>query len=148
LKRHLVLALVALALSCKDSTKPLDPWVGIWHLVTVDSLTVPVDFTVAGLPNRVVQRTLDVNSGGRGFWTDSSFSRNVACDLGYTATPDRMCNTSGMAAFTWTAVADTLTVVRLFASTVGYVVPVKTFVKQQDGSLLKTDDLVPEVYRR
>jgi hypothetical protein len=58
-----------------------------------------------------------------------------------------MCNASGHSAFSWFANADTLTFFRS-GLTSGYVVAVKTFVKQADGSLLKTDDSQVEVYRR
>lgn len=158
MKLALVCAVAAFALSCSDSTSPQDPWVGTWHLLSVDSLSLPATDTIAvpvpgtgtfnNDPILVVYRTLDVRSGGQGIWRDSSFSAALGCGGGMGGSAGALCNSSGMAVFTWTATADTLTVTRVFATTVGYVMPVKTFVKQVDGSLLETDEYQYEVYRR
>jgi hypothetical protein len=145
MKRAAAVVMVALALSCKDSTKPLDPWAGTWHLVSVDSVAVPADVTINGYETLVVQRTLDVGSKGTGVWTDSTLSASMC---GLHPPPSGLCDASGLAEFSWTAVADTLTFVRLTGMYIGYVAAVKTFVKQADGSLLKTDDNQTEVYRR
>jgi hypothetical protein len=142
-----VIAFAVLALGCKDSTKPEDPWVGKWQLQYVSGDTVPASLTVNGFPTKVVYRTLEVLAGGQGTWMDSSFSRAVRCDLGFNAPPTAMCNTSGMALITWTAAGDTLTVTRLFGSTLGYVVPVKKFVRHAIF-LLKTDEGMVEAYQR
>jgi hypothetical protein len=145
-KHPSVLVLVALALSCKDTTqpKPLDPWVGTWKLVSVDSVAVPANVTVLGSATLVVQRTLDVWSGGQGIWRDSTLSAST-CGV---RSPLPMCDASGMSGFTWTVLGDTLSFRSLFTTTVGNVVAVKTFVKQADSTLLKTDDNQYEVYRR
>jgi hypothetical protein len=145
-KRATVIVLVALALSCKDSTspKPLDPWVGTWQLVSVDSVAVPANVKILGVATLVVKRTLDVWSGGQGIWRDSTLSASTCGDR----SPIPMCDDGGIAGFTWTTLGDTLTFRSLFATTVGYVVAVKTFVKQADSTLLKTDDNQTEVYRR
>jgi len=148
LRLALVMVGAVLALGCKDSTKPQDPWVGTWHLVTVDSVAVPASLQIDSFAARVVQKTLDVYAGGQGIWTDSSFWAGAGCDRGFNATPSTMCNTSGMTLFTWKAVADTLTTARVFGSSLGYVRPVMTFVKQKDGSLLMADGIQTEVYRR
>ena len=147
MRRSIVLVVAALALSCKDSTKPQDPWVGRWQLAYVDGDTLPASLTVSGLPAKVVYRTLEVVSGGQGLWSDSSFSRAFGCDLGLNAPPTAMCNTSGRALVTWTVAGDTLTVTRVFGQTLGVVVPVKQFVRHAD-LLLRTDEGLIEVYRR
>ncbi len=147
MKRAIVLAVVALALGCKDSG-PQDPWVGTWNLVSVDSLAVPATDSINGYEWIITSRRLDLYTGGRGIWMDSSMTRAIGCDLGFGAPPEKKCNASGMAMVAWEAVGDTLTVTRLFGQTTGYVIPVKTFYKQLDGSLLKTDEGAREVYRR
>lgn len=148
MKRALVPGLAALALGCYTNTNPLTSWAGTYHLTSVDSLPLPASYMVAGQPARAVERTLYVYPGGTGMWTDSSFGIYVGCDRGFNATPTTMCDTSGRAVITWTAAGDTLIVSRVFGSTLGYVVPVKTFVRQVDGALLKTDEQQYEVYRR
>jgi len=139
------LVLVALPPSCKESTKPPDPWVGTWHLVSVDSVATPANVTLNGYKSLVVLRTLDVWSRGTGIWTDSTLSAS-ACDLH--PPPSGMCNASGSSLFSWTAVGDTLSFVRTLGTSIGPVANWKTFVKQADGTLLKTDDNQTEVYRR
>jgi len=148
LKPAIVMAVAVLAVACKDSSGPQDPWVGTWDLVSVDSLSLPASYTILGAPAQAVFRTLTLYSSGKGLWTDSSFANFVGCDRGFNAGPGTLCSTSGTAIVTWKANVDTLTVTRVFGSTLGYVVPVKVFVKQADGSLLKTDDNQYEVYRR
>ena len=145
MKHATALVLVALVVTCKDSTKPPDPWVGTWHLVSVDSVATPADDTILGYPSRVVLRTLDVWSGGVGIWTDSTLSASVC---GLRPPPSGMCNASGSSLFSWTTVGDTLKFVRTAGTSIGSVANLKTFVKQTDGSLLKTDDNQTEVYRR
>ena len=139
------LVLVALVVTCKNSTKPPEPWVGIWHLESVDSVATPADVTINGYASRVVLRTLDVWSGGVGIWTDSMLSASVC---GLHAPPGSMCNASGSSLFSWTTLGDTLKFVRTAGTSIGYVANFKTFVRQTDGSLLKTDDNQTEVYRR
>jgi hypothetical protein len=148
LRLTLVMVVTVLALGCKDSTKPLDPWVGTWHLMTLDSVAVPDTLEIGGFFARVVQKTLDVYAGGQGIWTDSSGWAGAGCDRGYYATRTTLCNTSGTMVFTWKAVADTLTTTRVFGSSFGYIRPLMNFVKQKDGSLLMDDGIQSEVYRR
>ncbi len=147
MKPALVLTVVALALGCYTDTNPLDAWAGTWQLMSVDSLTLPATYLVGGNPAQIVYRTLYVYAGGQGLWMDSSQGVYQGC-LGGISAADTICNTSGRAVVSWTAVADTLTVTRLLGTTLGYVIPVKTFVRQVDGSLVKTDEQQYEVYRR
>lgn len=145
MKHATALVFAVLALSCTDSTKPQDPWVGKWQLVSVDSVALPANVTINGFASLVVFRTLDVWSGGTGIWTDSTLSAST-CPL--RKPPSGMCNASGSSLFSWTVVGDTLTFVRTPGTVIGYVANGKTFVKQADGALLKTDDYQTELYRR
>jgi len=146
LKPAIVMAVAVLAVACKDNSGPQDPWVGTWDMVSVDSLSLPANYTIGGDSARAVFRTLTLYSSGQGMWQDSSLVANGSC--GRKASPNALCNTSGEAVVTWKASFDTLTVKSVFGETIGTVAPVKVFVKQADGSLLKTDDNQYEVYRR
>jgi hypothetical protein len=142
MKHATALVLVVLALSCKDTTKPLDPWVGKWQLVSVDTVAVPANVTINGFKSLVVQRTLSVGSGGTGLWTDSTMSAST-CGL-----KSGMCNAGGSSQFSWTVAGDTLTFLRTPLTGMGYVANRKTFVKHGDSWLLKTDDNQTELYHR
>ena len=144
MKSILVCVVAAFAVACKDNSGPQDPWVGTWDMVSVDSLPLPANYAINGDSARAVFRTLILYSTGNGTWQDSSFVANGTC--GRKAA--YLCDASGEAVITWKASFDTLTVRSVIGSTVGNVVPVKVFVKQADGSLLKTDDSQYEVYRR
>lgn len=139
--------------SAGDATGPgpaSSPWVGIWTLVSVNAVTVPANVTILGYSARVVSRTLSIQSSGTGIWQDSTL--NALLCIPPNANKTTMCNASGGATVTWTTTGtfagSSLTVISNPATTVGYVVTVKTFVLQADGSLLKTDDAQTEVYRR
>jgi hypothetical protein len=147
MRRILVLGFVALALGCKDSSAPQDPWVGTWQLAFVNGDTVPASLTVNGFATNVVHRTLEVYAGGQGTWSDSLLTMGPNCDRPFSMPHDQLCNASGMALVVWTAAGDTLTVTRVFGSTYGYVIPVKKFVRHAIF-LLKTDEGMTEVYQR
>ena len=144
MKSILVCVVAAFAVACKDNSGPQDPWVGTWDMVSVDSLPLPANYAINGDSARAVFRTLILYSTGNGTWQDSSFVANGTCGRN----ASHLCDASGEAVITWKASFDTLTVRSVIGSTVGNVVPVKVFVKQADGSLLKTDDNQYEVYRR
>jgi len=145
LKRAIVLVLVALALNCKDTTKPPDPWIGTWHLISVNSVPTPAKVTIYGYPSLVVLRTLEVWAGGEGRWTDSTLS---AYSCGISRPPSGMCDYSGASLFTWTVAGDTLTFVRTIGTAIGYLTSPKRFVKQSSGDVFLADDNQTEVYRR
>jgi hypothetical protein len=138
------LALAACGSSSSSPTAPAaDPWVGTWTLVSVNGVPVPADVTVLGYSTRVVSRTLTLTATVA-IWKDSSLSA-LLCPGSNKVT---MCNASGAALMTWTA-TDSKLVAAVNPSTVsGYVVALKTFQKQSDGTLLKTDDSQTEIYRR
>jgi hypothetical protein len=145
MRRATALALVMLCMSCKDSTKPLDPWIGTWKLVSVDAVAVPANVTINGFKSLVVQRTLSVGSGGAGLWTDSTLSASMC---GLRPPPSGMCDQSGSSLFSWTVVGDTLNFLRTPVTGMGSVANWKTFVKHGDSWLLKTDDNQTELYHR
>jgi hypothetical protein len=145
MKRAATLIVVVLALSCKDSTKPLDPWVGTWKLVSVNTVALPASVTINGFGSLVVFRTLAVGSGGTGLWTDSTLS---ASTCGLRPPPSGMCDAGGSSQFSWTVAGDTLTFLRTPVTGLGYVANRKTFVKHGDAWLLKTDENQTELYHR
>jgi hypothetical protein len=121
---------------------PANPWLGTWTLISVNGAAVPTDIVVDGYPSRVTSRKLTLLSDGVGVWEDSSAA------LCPRATPSsgQLCTVSGSALVQWMTGGDTLSVRATAIS--GYVAPYKTFVRQADGSLLKTDDALREVYHR
>lgn len=132
-----------------DGTGPSaqDPsWAGTWTLISVNGTSVPADATIAGYSERVVSRTLSLQLVGTGIWKDSTLSALLCVPASANKTTE--CNGSGFAQVTWTVSGSTLTMLANPAQVTGYVVPVKKFVKQADGTLLKTDDDQTEVYRR
>lgn len=142
--RALFFAGLLIAGACGAATEPTtDAWTGTWKLVSVNGAALPVDITVQGYPERVVSRTLTVFSSS-GIWSDSTLA-GIACSPPTKAT---LCSLSGGASFAWVAISDTLTFARKPDLWSGNVAALKTFVKQSDGTLLKSDDGQAEVYRR
>ena len=120
-----------------------DPWVGSWYAVSINGSAVPADVTVLGYSERVISRRLDLSRGVSGSWTDSTLSALLCVP----ASADRttLCNASGRATLTWGAIGDELIVTS--SAPVGYVMPVKTFTMQRDGTLLRSYNGETEVYR-
>jgi len=147
MNRILVLGFVVLALGCRDSSAPQDPWLGKWQLQYVNGATLPDSLTAGGYATKVFQRTLETYTGGKGSWTDSSFTRNPSCDRPFSQPADQMCNSSGIGLVVWAVVGDTLTATRVFGSTYGYVTPVKHFVRH-GIFLVRTEEGMIEVYQR
>lgn len=153
LRDVLSIAMVTSVMACGDATqttgpaqKPtIDPWSGDWELSSVNGLTLPASTMILGFHETVYSRSLNVISGGTGTWSDSTMSE-LLC--GPSGKPGQLCNASGHTAFTWSTVGDTLYFFRDETLTSGYVVTAKTFVKQANGTLLKTDDSQTEVYAR
>lgn len=142
-----VIALGA-ALGCGGATteRVADPWTGTWSIVSVNGEAVPADVSGLGYSERVVSRTLDLSPGGTGTWKDSTLSALLCSPP--TADTTTLCNASGSATVTWSALGDTLIVLRNQSTTVGYVVSFKKFSKQPDGVLTRNADSQTEVYRR
>jgi hypothetical protein len=141
-----LLAFAAVAACGSDTTAPASSqFVGTWSLVSVNGVRVPADISVDGNATRVTGRHMTISAGAVGAWHDTTDSQ-LACPLGIPSQV-KVCPASGDAVLSWFANGDTLTV---HASLVndGYVVRWKTFVRQADGSLLKTDDSQTEVYLR
>jgi hypothetical protein len=117
-------------------------WSGTWSLVSINGVApVPANTTILGYQARVVSRTLILNADGTGTWADSTLT-NLVCAPG--TNPFTLCNQSGSGTVAWTASVGILKTVRIN----GHLVAVKTFAKQPDGTLLKTDDSQTEIYRR
>lgn len=137
-----MLALSLLA-ACKDSTAPASPWaLGTWTLATVNGAALPASITVAGFKTKVVARQIVFATIDSAAWSDSTLSASI-CDGLPTCS---LANVSNAGAFHWTERGDTV-VARLYLAS-GSPASMKTFVRQADGSLLKTDDGQTEVYRR
>lgn len=118
-------------------------WAGTYALVTLDGLPLPASRSFQGYPEKITNRTLVLAADGTGTWQDSSSSA-LHCVPASKTGPQ--CDASGRATVAWLATDNSLRVVR--SVTTGYVVASKLFVKQPDGSLLKTDDSATEVYRK
>ena len=118
-------------------------WTGTWNLISVNGVSIfPANVTVLGFANRIFSRTLTVKGDGTATWSDSTLSALVC--IGQPA--GTLCNGSGQGTLAWVATGTSLKTVRITAS--GRLVTVKTFVKQPDGSLLKTDDSETEIYKK
>lgn len=149
MKRVGVLLMVLLA-GCggADPIAPANAWVGTWTLESVDGVTVPASTIILGYQQRVVSRVLELRVDDFSHWQDSTLSALHCIPVSPKGPGMPMCNASGSAYVTWDVDGDKLTVVRRSDLTLGYVVTLKTFIRQEDGSLLKTDDSQVERYRK
>ena len=146
--RRFPLIALGVALGCGGAATEHvdDPWTGTWSVVSVNGEAVPADVSGLGYSERVVSRTLDLLPGGTGTWKDSTLSA-LLCSSS-TADSTTLCNASGSATVTWSALGDSLIVLRNQSTTVGYVVSFKKFFKQLDGTLIRSADSQIEIYRR
>lgn len=147
--RSRLVAVCFMLAACAGSTDPThgDPWVGSWNLVTVNGLPVPASIGTTVIVHRsllVLSSTLGPNDvSGDDAWTDSTLSY-AACPAG--TAPGSLCDDSGGFIGTWVANGATLT-----AGTnnpLGHAPGTIIFVKQNDGTLLRTDGGLTEVYSR
>jgi hypothetical protein len=120
-------------------------WLGTWTLFSVNGIAgAPINVLVLGYANRIVSRSITVKADGTATWSDSTLSSQPC-----TGQPaGTLCDAGGRGTVAWVATNGlTLKAVRVVAAT-GRIATVKTFVKQPDGSLLKTDDGETEVYKK
>jgi hypothetical protein len=128
-----------------DSTAPPpDAWVGTWTLTRVNGSLLPADITIYGYPAHVFSRTLVIDSSGSGSWRDSTLSGSFCVPQSTTT----LCNGSGFALLDWAVRDDGLTAELRAGSVEGIVISPERFVRQADGTLLKTEDGQVEVYQR
>ena len=133
----------AIALYRRDTKAPNQAaWVGSYTLVSDQGQPPGATISVLGYPTQVFWRSFGLIADGRGVWGDSTMSA-LNCPAGTVA----MCSKSGTASVAWVA-NDATTLVLVSSVSNGYVVARKVFVRQADGTLLKTDDGQIEVYRR
>ena len=142
-KASLLGTFVFVLAGCHDATAPEPSWaIGTWALTSVDNTALPADIFVSGYKTKVVARRLVVATVDSAAWSDSTLSASI-CDGLPTC---KLANITNAGAFHWTTHGDTL-VARLYLAS-GSPAPVKTFVRQPDGSLLKSDEGQVEVYRK
>lgn len=119
-------------------------WAGTYALVSVNGASLPASYSISGFAARAFSRVVTIAPDGSATWRDSTTSTLLCIPASQAGA---MCSSSGTAISAWLAMNDnTLRLVR--STNTGYVVAVKTFVKQSDGSLLKNDDGQAEVYRK
>jgi hypothetical protein len=142
----LLIAVIVAACSASDVTGPVNPWLGTWTLESVNGVAVPASTLILGYQERVVSRVLEIRATGLSHWRDSTLSALV-CFQGQPGPGQPMCNASGSAVVDWDG-ADSALTVTAHDPVLGYVVRLKHFVLQADGTLLKTDDSQVERYRK
>jgi hypothetical protein len=119
-------------------------WVGTYVLVTDQGQPPGAAIAILGYPTRVASRTLLISGDGTGTWSDSTLSGLLCVPPTQSGS---LCNASGTASIAWAGpTSSSLTVVR--STNTGFVAASKSFVRQQDGTLLKTDDSQVEIYRK
>lgn len=119
-------------------------WTGSYNIVSVNGSPAPGSYVVLGYSSTVIDRALTLAADGTGTWRDSSTS-SLYCPGGAKTGPQ--CSGSGKGSVAWTALANTLNVA-IGAPFAGRFVSPKIFVRQADGTLLKTDDSEIEIYKR